>query len=263
MSSFPPTLVKPIDEAIQQGLGAAASVVGQTYDVRRLSATTNGSISANTPIFTGFPASLRRAKPIAIENFTFKLLCFEATCNRLPLQLVDELTETGYNAMPQGVYVLAQMRPLVETLLMRVDATCTITRPMPTAGQASTMPPAGFVEQTGMSAPEKSTEQILTLTNGLYAFSNPPVVTPATVQCQLQPYDRIKDGRVLGVPTEFYREQFFIYVPELPGEQLDERDRLNFPISGQATDRYVIMSIYTSELTGLSGYIIISEKMGA
>jgi hypothetical protein len=263
MESFPPTLVEQIDAAIQQGIGAGASVVGQTYDVRRLDPMTNGSISSNTPIFTGFPCTLSKTTKLYVENEFFTLVAFIADCNRLNLQLMDELTETGYGAMENGVYVVAQKRPLGPTIVMRADMACTITRPMPTAGQASAMPASGFVEQTGSSAPEKSTEQILTLTDGLYAFSNPPIVTPATVQCQIQPTHYVRDGGLLNVPTEFYREKFYIYVPDLPGEQLDERDRINFSNSGQTTDRYVIMSLLNTEQTGLSGYIIVAEKMGA
>lgn len=257
------TRIARINRKIQRGRGKAASVYGQTYDVRRLNIATNGSVSSNPPIIRNFEASLTRAKKIAVENEIFSLLCFDAECDNTRLQLMDELTETGYEAMPQGVYIVAQMRPMRSTLLMRADMTCTVSRPTPTAGLASAMPePGTWIEQTGQGSVDKSNEQILTLVDGLYAFANPPVDTPATVQCQLQPLNRIRDGKILGVPAELYREHFLIYVPELPGEQLDELDRFNFPNSGSTTDRYGAMSIYSSEQTGLSGYIIIAEKMG-
>lgn len=266
MTSYPPTLNEVIDQAIQitQGQGIA-QVVGQSYDVRRLSASTNVSISSNAPIISAFPTSIRRyTTKVALENATFDLLSFVAVCDNRALQLGDEFTETGYKAMESGVYVLAQMRPLQETIWMRTESNIAITRMLPSAGQESQQPASGWVAQAPgtIGAVDKRSEQVLTLKNGTYAFTTTPGATPAGVVCGLQPLNRIRDtskGTVAGKwPTALYREHFLAYMPLIPGEEIVELDRLNFPNS----DRYEVMVKYTSEQTGISGYILIVEKLG-
>jgi hypothetical protein len=266
MSFFPSLGTLPLlDGVIQTGRGVAAAVIGQTYDVRRLTAPTpaNGSVSSQTPVLTGFPARLRRTtSKLAIENAVFDLLCYEATCDNRELVLMDELTETGYEAMENGVYVFAQARPTRETLWMRTDANIAITRPIPAVGQAAQQPSSGWVANTnGYGGVQKDTELVMTLTNGSYAFSSVGA-SPASIPCGLQPLNRIKDtgtGVAAGKwPTALYREHYLAYIPLLPGEQLSELDRLNFPNS----DRYEIALIYSSEMTGIGGYILIVEKLG-
>lgn len=253
------TFIDEIDGAIQEGRGAAAEVLGQTYDVRRLDDKTNGSISNNQPIFKNFPARLRRTtQKVAIENEIFSLLCFVALCDNSKIELMDQFREVGYGAMDQGIYVLAQKRPTRETLWMRAEWNCAITRPHPDGGRSDQQPTTGWSSIDGYGGIPKAHEEVLTLTNGLYAFSNDTALSPASVSCALQPLNRIRDGSSLGTPTDFYREHFLVFVPDLPGEQLNELDRINFPNS----DRYEIAVIYTSDLTGLAGNILVVEKLG-
>lgn len=265
MTSYPPTLNEVIDQAIQltQGQGIA-QVVGQSYDVRRLSDTTNVSISSNEPIISGFPASIRRyTTKVALENDIFSLLSFVAVCDNRALELGDEMTETGYKAMANGVYILAQMRPLQETIWMRAESNIAITRMMPSAGQEAQQPSSGWVAATPgtIGAVDKRSELVLTLTDGTYAFAAQGA-SPAGVSCGLQPLNRIRDtakGTAAGKwPTALYREHFVAYLPLIPGEAIVELDRLNFPNS----DRYEVAVVYTSEQTGIAGYIMIVEKLG-
>lgn len=266
MSFFPSLGFLPlIDGAIQEGRGVAASVLGQTYDVRRINSSTNGSISSNAALYTSFPARIRRtSKKVAIENTIFDLVCFEATCDNRVLEIGDEMTETGYEAMANGVYVMAQARPTRETLWMRCESNVAITRMMPAAGQEAQQPTFGWsAAQSGAyGGVDKRTEAVLTLTNGTYAFSTQPGATPAGVVCGLQPLNRIRDTstRVAAGkwPSALYREHFIAYLPLLPGEQIVELDR----ISLQNSDRYEVALVYTSETTGIAGYILIVEKLG-
>jgi hypothetical protein len=261
MSSFYPSFgtLPLIDTAIQQGRGAAGAVLGQTYEVRRLDGTTNGSVSSNTPVYEAFPARVQRTlKKVQIENEVFTLLVFVAMCDNRPLQLQDLLTQTGYEN-DGSVFTFVQARPTRDTLWMRTEFNASITRPMPLAGQAGQQPiGAGVSSPDGYGGVAKDTEEVLTLVDGLYAFSSTPGASPAGIQVGLQPLNRIKDGRSLGTPTDFYREHFLIYAPEIPGEQLNELDVISFPNS----DRYEIAEMFTSDLTGISGNIIIGEKMG-
>jgi hypothetical protein len=254
-----------LDGVIQMGRGIAAAVIGQTYDVRRLTQPipATGSISSQIPVWTNFPARLRRiTSKLAIEDDIWGLICFEATCDNRQLQLLDELTETGYEAMTNGCYIYAQARPTRETLWMRAESNIAITRMMPTAGAAAQQPSAGWVADTvGLGTVQKDTEHVLTLNNGVYAFSGAGA-SPASIQCGLQPTTKLTDTSKSSAagswPTALYREKFLAYIPLLPGEQLVELDRLNFPNS----DRYEIGTIYTSETTGIAGYLLILEKLG-
>lgn len=256
-----------IDTAIQRGRGAAAAVIGQTYDVRRLDANTNVSVSSNTPVFSGFPARLRRTTDKkAIEGQIFELIVFIATCDNRSLVLMDQLTETGYEAQEAATYIFAQARPTRETVFVRSEATVFLTRPNPTALHSSQQPAMGgrFISaMDGWSGIAAADERVLTLTNGMYAFrgkpqpGDPPVV-PAQLACGLSANARFHEGKTLGVPVEQYRDQFLCYLPMLPGEQLNEIDRINFG----GSDRYKIAKILTTEYTGLSGYVLFVEKLG-
>ena len=254
-----------IDGIIQLGRGIASGVLGQTYDVRRLLDPTpaTGSISSQIPVWTNFPARIRRTtSKLVIEDDIWGLICYIAMCDNRVLQLLDEMTETGYEAMTNGCYIFVQARPTRETLWMRAESNIAITRMMPTAGSAAQQPSAGWVADTvGLGTVQKDTEHVLTLNNGVYAFSGSGA-SPASIQCGLQPTTKVTDtskSSAAGAwPTALYREKFLAYVPLLPGEQLNELDRLNFPNS----DRYEIATIYTSELTGIAGTLLILEKLG-
>lgn len=255
-----------LDEAIDQGLGVVGAVVGQPFDVYRLSDTTNVGVLENDPIYTSFPINLRRyTLKVAIENTTFELLTYVANCDRRQLQLMDLLVTEGYGG-DSAVFCVAQMRPMAETILVRVESNVSLSAIVPTAGAASQQPSSGNTFISGMdgwSAVWKSGEQILTLTDGEYAWSDPttdPPPTPAQIQVGLQPNARIRDGNTLGVPTEQYREQFVIYTPITPGVFLEEvKTRFNF--GNASSDRYEIAKYFTSDETGLAGQIAICEKL--
>ncbi len=269
MSSFPPTFNAQLDQAIQLGQGAAASVLGQPYDVRRLDTTTNVSVSSNAPLLHGFPVALREYKlKAAVEGMPFDLLTYAATCNNQSLlNLIEtasgygltsiQLTETGYEAGNSGVYTLARVRPMQETLLVRTELTVSITRPFPTAGAAATMPvtPGTWLEDEGYGGTPKSTEQVLTLANGMYAFEGAGAEM-ATVYVGVIQQRRIKDTNPLHTPMTLPGGEFYIWIPDLPGVILKRNDRIN------GGDRFEIASFYNSEDTGLSGYICVCRMMG-
>lgn len=251
-----PSQIAKIDSAIQQGRGAAAQVLGQTYSQYRLTTTTNNSILSGPPINSGFLARLERTtKKIEVENQFFELVVFKATCDNRTLQLGDVLQETGYEAQPT-TYVFAQARPTRETLWIRTEFNVFISRPYSEAARMDQMPTSGGVVLNGWAGTYKSNEQILTLTNGMYAFKS--TGTEASIPCQLQPLNRIRDPKDPKIPTAFYREHFLAYVPDVPGEQLKELDIIN---CGQS-DRYEIAVIYNPGDVGLTGSVCIVEKLG-
>lgn len=256
------TSVQRIDGKIQYGRGKEAGKLGQTYTVQRLKSITNGAVTSTPPIKVNFPVRLLKAKKHAIENQTFDLLIMEARCDNRKLSLLDVLTETGFKA-DGGVWTVAQFRPTRETILVRTEANITITRPMPSAGQAAqqSAPGVTIAPDGTWGGVNKAGEQVLTLINGLYAFESVNA-SPASIQAGIQPLNRVRDvptSAAMGkTPMPQYREEFLAYVPMLPGTYLDEHDRLNFP----SRDRYEIAQVFSTDLTGLAGYILTVKKLG-
>lgn len=267
------TRVAYLDQKVQYGKGKAASVYGQTYDVYRLG-TSSGSIYDSKPVLSNFPMSPVKAKGKDIENETFKLQIFDGDCNNTKLQLGDILKETGYealttsgqqvqggtsNAFTGDVFCFAQRRPFRgPSLFVRCEAGISITRPAPRSGAAYQQPRSGSVKASFHIGVDKASEWGLVLSNGSYFFSNDPQYDLAGIPAGLLQLNRIRDAANPKWPVALYREHFVIYVPLLNGIQIQELDSFNFPNS----DRYTAGSVYTSEDTGLTGWLIIPEKLG-
>lgn len=247
--------------AMHQGLqlmgGGFASSWGQPFDVRRLSNTTNTSIASNAPIISGFRAWVEKASRTDIENAVFDTLVFEATCNNLQLQLGDVLTQTGdYN--DGSIFTVAQMRPSHPTLFVRTSDSCSLSRPMPTAGQSDQQPATGHIVETpGYAGDDKGTEWFLKLQNGSYFFSSDNTIPNASLYAGLQPISRVRDGASELPGTGLYREDYIVWIPLFHGDMLHEMDRLRFP----NMDAYQVARLFSSGDVGLSGYICTIERV--
>lgn len=243
------------DRVIQRGRGVAASLLGQTYNVYRLTGSTDNSVISGTPALTNFPARIRKAPKLALENNTFDLETFAFTCDNTWLDKQDVLVEQGYEN-DAGIWVFAQERPTRETVCVRAETLCFISRPYTAAGAVAQQPSSGTSVSTSWGGTHKGIEKYLTLTGGIYSFSE-TASAGASVPCGIQPLNRVRDGSKPKVPTVQYRTHHLIYVPLLPGEQLNEQDRIN----ASASDRYEVMEVHSTDMTGLSGYICIAEKL--
>jgi len=254
-----PTRIQYIDSKIQYGRGKAASVLGQPYDVYRLTPNTQNSMMATQPYYGNFPIRFRRtSKKIAIEDQTFELLVFVGLCDNLKLKIGDLVQEVGYEAEEANIFTFVQARPTRESLFIRCECASFITRPYPSAGAANQLPPSGPVEVFGWGGYQKATEQILTLVNGQYGFTSDPGSTPAAaVQVGLQQMSHIRDSNAPKFPTTAFRERFQMYIPPTPGEELNELDIVN---SGNG-DRYQISTILNTPDAGVAGWITIGERM--
>ena len=255
---FPPTEIQAIDTALQAGRGAEASVLGQAFTVQRLTNTTSVGVSSTVPVYQNFPAVLRRfTSKVGLENEIFSLLAFNFICDNTYLKTGDLLTNTGYGSEPMGIFTIASKRPRRETIAMRTEWNIFISRPIPLGGAAADQPTSGAIVAAGYIGTAKAQEQILTLTDGLFEFTADPGAQTAAIPCGIQPLNRVKDAKLPKLPTALYREHFLAYVPVLPGEQLNELDRLNLPNS----DRYEIALIFSTDTTGLAGNICIVERL--
>jgi hypothetical protein len=246
-----------IDQAIDTGLGVVGAVVGQPYNVYRRTNSTNSSVISGSPLFTNFPANIRKSSKVAIENQTFDLLVFIANCDRRQLQEEDFLVTQGYLS-DGGIFYLAQMRPMAETLFVRTETLSFITRPFTDAGAVSQQPEDEFaVVQTGYGATRIGIEKYLVLTSGMYSFSE-EATSGASVPVGIQPLNRVRDGQLpKNSPTKQYRTHHLIFAPNLPGVVLEVQDRIN----ANNGDRYEIMEVHSTGQVGFDGNVIIADRL--
>lgn len=247
--------IQQIDLAIQLGRQAKADVMGQQYMVYRLAGTTAGSVISQSPVLTVNMRIKRVTSKQQFENATFDLLVFDARVNATVLKKGDVFVEFGYGADPEGVYTLVQSRPTRETLLIRTESNVSIVRPHPSAGSSESQPASGAVFASGYGGVQAPSAETLTLDGGLYSFGNVSG-TLASVPCGLQPLGKPRDGRKPEIPTLLQREFFLAYVPLMPGVALQENYELKFPTA----DTYVVRQVYSSDKTGVAGWIAHVEK---
>ena len=266
MGGLPPTYIAQIDSAIQQGRGAAATILGQTYDVYRNGPQTNVSvISSGSLTIHNYPMRIRRSQKVAIENVPFDLLVITATCDNRQLQLGDILVETGYEAQPDNRFCVAQIRPTRETIMVRVENPAAIQRPQPDGGAASQQPisngvPGTCVMAVGYGGITPFNREILTLTDGAYAFLPAGSTTPqASVPIGIQQRSRTRDRRDPGLPTRIAESEFYAYIPDCPGVEFAELD----VIKATHEDNYEIRSLFTSDQSGLQGWICLLRKLAS
>lgn len=245
-------------DGLQDIEGGFAAEWGQSYDVRRLDDATNGSITNNAPVVSGFRIHPERTtKKSEIENVTFDILVYEATCDNRQLQIGDVLTQMG-SRNDGSIFTLAQMRDLHPTLMIRTAFAASLSRPMPTGGAASQQPSSGVIaaDDGTYAGIDWESEQWLRLQSGSYSFSGDNTKPKATVQVEIQPLNRVRDGAG-PLPTMLPREHYVAYIPILEGTMLNEKDRIRLP----NMDAYEIALIASSDLVGLAGYICICERV--
>jgi hypothetical protein len=256
-----PTALPQINAAVQTGRGAAASVLGQTYDVYRLSETTQTSIISGTPVLSGFRMYVQRiTSKKDVENQFFDLLLYKGTCDNSALQLGDVLVQTGYEN-DGSIFYFAQARPLKISVFVRVENPSMIQRPFPYGGAAAQQPQApGFIAAPGYGGASQFNRDKLVLVNGSYDWAPADADTEiASVPIGLQLTNRVSPKREPDLPTVIPESRFTAFVPLLPGVELTELA----VIKALHADNYEVMALYSSEATGLSGYVCIMRKLAS
>ena len=204
MSGQPPFIpwfgtMPSIDQAIQIGRGVAGAVVGQPFNVHRLTDTTNHGILNGQPLLTNFPAIARKTtSKKLIENSTFDIQVFDFTVDNRPLKIGDALVTEGYHS-DGGVFYYVQDRPIGQSLFIRAEANISISRPTTRAGAAIEQPESGAVAMPNYGGTYRAGEQILTLTGGMFSFSLASGATQPSKHplrtTTAQPHDRREQTR--------------------------------------------------------------------
>jgi hypothetical protein len=248
-----------LNDVVQQLRGVEGAIIGQTYNVYRLTSASNGSVISGIPLYTNYPMYLKeKAMKVVVENDAFNLLVWEGKVDNIDIQLGDFFVEVGYGN-DKGIWVYAQGRPMHPNIFVRAETRSFITRPYTLAGSVAEQPgPADpdVVVQQAYGGTHIEIEKYLTLANGQYTF-DPNATVGASVPVGIQALNRVRDGSIPKVPTKQYRTHHTIYAPLIPGEMLDLQDRIN----ASAGDRYETMEVHSTGSTGLYGNIIIAERM--
>jgi hypothetical protein len=235
--------------------GYVAKLFGETYDVRRVDASTNDWIMNNTPVYSLFQARIwRETSRTIIEATPFDLVIYIVDADNTTLQLGDLLTESVESYKSLGAsYYYVQARPTRELLFARAEFPMTIWRPHPEGGAADQFPDSGSVFAQGYGGTPKSSELVLTLAGGTYSWEPTDNATPAVIQCGIQPQNRTAPSTTLGTPTDEPRDRFAMYVPLLPGAQLRMGDRVT--ADDLNSTRYEVLQVFSAQQWGFWGSI--------
>jgi hypothetical protein len=258
---------RQIDIAIQQGRGVVGAVLGLTYQVYRLNASSTGQLvqPSNLVNFPGgatlLPAKVKRTSSIPdIEtNWVTKIPLFEAMCDARFLRLGDVLVETGFGS-DNSVFTFVYRRPITnKSILVQTPLACLLSRPSnnPTMIDGGRVPYAGAI---------KAAELVCTLFNGSYYFvpANsfyPGTKTPvqsATIYMGLQPETRRGSAGPANLhkPTDVPTQKWAVFMANLPNVELMERD----VVTGGDGDRFSVL-MPAPQAVGLQGVQAFVERL--
>lgn len=230
-----------IDDAFQQVRGAMASVFGQTYDVYRLSSTTDptGIVSTSSRVASAVPAIFKaKAKGIDLEIATsIKFLSFWSTVDIRDFIEGDVFVQRSDSYhYERTTYVLIARRPSPrQSIFVACPAPyATLSRPESNPQHID----SGRVPQ---SVPIKEREWPLTLAGGYYSFqqSGTPVSVPAGYAfTRARGYP--KSDTALGeLYDDTERSIWDMFLPNLKGQPLIPRDI----VTGGNGDRYEVVAV--------------------
>lgn len=252
--------IPAIDRAVQIGRGVAGAVLGQTYDVYRLSAATTqtGIISPSSLLYASVPAMFERLTSkadVEIESFV-KTLFFTAKVNMTAFLPGDVFVQRSDTYLPdRGVFTCVASRPMPHVpVFVSTPIYATLTRPESNPNHID----AGIAPQ---SVPIAAAEWPLTITTGSpYPYSFQQIGQPATVpigmamqRAREYPKSDSMDGELY---DDVRRSVFDVFIPLLPGQPIITRDI----ITGSNGDRYEITGIQTSTAS-FFGQLVTAQRI--
>jgi hypothetical protein len=240
--------------------GGWAAAFAPPMIVYRLSPTTpSAGILNDTPVLPSFGAELKRLAKTDLENETFGIIAFDATCDNTQLILGDILQESGY--LSRGtVYCFAQYREYEPTVFIRCETTAIVKRPTDVNAGAPG-PQSTWEAVTSLNAEvTESSAYVATLYAGSFGFA-PSGSSPVVIPMGLQPTTRISGTHPEAVPTSTSDQRYACYLPPCPGLQM----RVNDEIEDQdgTGSVYVVQEVYSSGQTGLQGFVMLCTRQGA
>ena len=246
-----------IDSRVQYARGAAAKVMGQTYDVFRLSAKTSptGIVSPSSQIAANVRIQFE-AKPSNREievSTSIKFLSYEGLMDVRKFTYGDVFVQREDSYEYEGMtYVLMSRRPAP-----RISLFAAAPKPYATISRPESNPAHIDSGRAPQSVPIKDREWPLTLSEGYYSFqqTGTPVSIPVGYSLsRLRDFPR-SDTSLGQLWDDTRRSTWDMFIPNLKGQPLIPRDI----ITGGNGDRYEITAVQPLTASIYGQFVAISR----
>jgi hypothetical protein len=249
-----------LDSIVQYGRGVAADIIGEPYDIYRLSDGSDGRtpssgsiINTENKIYSDLRIRMMRSNAaIAEENTNIYDMIFAGMCDAGVLKVGDVACRIHPYRNDYEMFTVADLRPLSYNVFVRTEIQASLSVSW---GSGDSEQLLGYVKYQGAG---KQNERAIILRDGYYYIGDPDDAdfSPAVVPLGIQPYKRLGPTPEIKQPTTTHRSELFIYVPILNGLYLEP----GYIISDQNGNRYQIQNV-TSFTVGLQGYQLIAESL--
>ena len=246
-----------IDSAIQLVAESPQRLFGKCTNVHLIRSEQERWCHLRNAADATFPvASTQKASKVIVENQTLGLLVFRGVCDDADLETQDVLVESSCGA-DNGAWIFAQGRPITRVAFARAETLYAISRSYMASGLVAERPGHGVACAFHRAGPVSRSRRALPRRARSTASARQPPGAPRLRAgfSRTTPSPMVRSR--VSCETIQYRMRHLFYVPLIPGEQLNEQDRIN----ASASDRYEIMSVHSTDPTGLSRYICICEKL--
>jgi hypothetical protein len=239
--------VSAVDNALRQALGQGVPVIAEFYDVYRLNEQSTGQwISPANLVMSGYQARIVYKPPVVLqEQILLYKMFYSGMCDPRSLQIGDVLVQTGppLTDTPDGrIFIFADVQPLMAPTFFRCEIPGSITRPH---GPLTT--PEPLLGDGGEARTTKQTEWLVTLSQGLFDVTadGPACTIPMGIALR----ERGGGKQEIKYPTAGPRGELDIFVPDLPGLQLQVNDMVSDSHGNRF--RLTVIALYD---VGLKGY---------
>lgn len=251
--------VATIDNALRRGLGQGVkgglATYFNVYRLKGLSGTPNAATSIVDPlnkVLTNFPIRMvKNAMQQLVEQEPIYKLVYQGMCDTRQLKIGDVFIEVGpiMTDVPDGrMFYLADVQPILPAMFVRAEISGSASRPHDASQTDEPLLGRGRAAQ----AVSKGQEWLYILDNSLYDVQ--AVGTPATIPMGIQPYNRVGPAQEMKFPTGTRRGVHYLYLPLLPGLQIEPGDY----VLDDNRNHYRIQTVQAFT-TGLQGYQLIAE----
>lgn len=238
--------VSSVDNALRAALGQGVRPISQLYDVYRLSTASTGQlVSAQNKVISNYQARIVHGAPkTLVEQVVLYKMIYTGMCDTRVLKIDDVLVLKGppHMGLDTRMFILSDVQPMLAPVFVRCEVPAALSRPHGEGTQLEALLGDG-----GDSRTSKHLEWLLTLKNGLFDMTS---AGPAcTIPIGIAARERGGGRQEVKQPTSTARGEYDVYIPELPGFQVQANDM----VSDAFGNRYRIVVVTAYDI-GIRGY---------